>query len=71
MADKLVKVWRKNGTEIWVLIHVEVQSQDEADFAERMFVYHYRISDKYRCPVVSLAVLGDERRNWKPEKFGY
>ena len=71
MADKLVKVWRKNGTEIWVLIHVEVQSQDEADFAERMFVYHYRIFDKYRCPVVSLAVLGDEGRNWKPEQFGY
>ncbi|NJL89453.1 MAG: cytosolic protein [Coleofasciculaceae cyanobacterium SM2_1_6] len=71
MADKLVKVWRKNGTEIWVLIHVEIQSQDEADFAERMFVYHYRIFDKYRCPVVSLAVLGDERRNWKPEQFSY
>ena len=71
MADKLVKVWRKNGAEIWVLIHVEVQSQDEADFAERMFVYHYRIFDKYRCPVVSLAVLGDERRNWRPNEFGY
>lgn len=71
LADKLVKVWRKNGAETWVLIHVEVQSQDEADFAERMFVYHYRIYDRYRRTVVSLAVLGDERRNWKPDEFGY
>ncbi|NJL91521.1 MAG: cytosolic protein [Coleofasciculaceae cyanobacterium SM2_1_6] len=71
LADKLVKVWRSNGEETWVLIHVEVQSQDEADFAERMFVYHYRIFDKYRRKVVSLAVLGDERRNWKPAQFGY
>ena len=71
MADKLVKVWRKNGAETWVLIHVEVQSQDEADFAERMFVYHYRIFDKYRRKVVSLAILGDERSNWRPNEFGY
>ncbi len=71
LADKLVKVWHNNGEETWVLIHVEVQSQDEADFAERMFVYHYRIFDKYRHKVVSLAVLGDEGRNWKPEQFGY
>lgn len=71
LADKLVKIWRKNGEETWVLIHVEVQSQDEPGFAERMFVYHYRIYDKYRRTVVSVAVLGDERKNWKPNEFGY
>ena len=71
LADKLVKIWRKDGAETWVLIHVEVQSQDEADFAERMFVYHYRIFDKYRRKVVSLAILGDERSNWRPNEFGY
>src|SRR5581483_10979867 len=26
-VDKLVKVWRKDGREAWVLIHVEVQTQ--------------------------------------------
>jgi hypothetical protein len=26
-----------------VLIHIEVQSQDENDFAERMFTYHARL----------------------------
>ncbi len=71
LADKLVKIWRKNGEEAWVLIHVEVQSQDEPGFAERMFVYHYRIYDKYRRTVVSVAVLGDERKSWRPNKFGY
>ncbi len=43
-----------------VLIHIEVQGQSEAEFAERMFVYNYRLYDRYRRPVVSLAVLGDE-----------
>jgi hypothetical protein len=71
LADKLVKVWRKDGAEAWVLIHVEVQSQPDEDFAERMFIYNYRIFDRYRRPVVSLAVLGDERRNWRPSDYGY
>jgi hypothetical protein len=70
-ADKLVKVWRRDGGETWLLIHLEVQSQYEADFPRRMFVYHYRIFDKYNRQVVSLAVLGDDRLGWRPDRFGY
>jgi hypothetical protein len=70
-ADKLVQVWRRDGAEAWLLIHIEVQSQYEADFARRMFVYHYRIFDRYNRQVVSLAVLADERPNWRPDWFGY
>jgi hypothetical protein len=36
-----------------------------------MYVYHYRIFDLYQRPVISLAILGDERPNWKPSYFGY
>jgi hypothetical protein len=42
-ADKLAKVWRRDGTETWVLMHVEIQAGYEAEFAERMFVYYYRL----------------------------
>ncbi len=71
LADKLVKVWRTGGEEAWVLIHLEVQSQEETNFSERMFVYHYRIYDRYKRSVASLAVLGDERESWRPNQFGY
>lgn len=71
LVDKLVKIYLRNGEEAWVLLHVEVQSQEECDFAERMFTYHYRIYDRYKRSVASLAVLGDERRNWRPNRFGY
>lgn len=37
-ADKLVKVWRKDGSENWLLIRVEVQGSDEEALAERMYV---------------------------------
>jgi hypothetical protein len=71
VVDKLVKVWRKDGTEKWVLIHVEVQSQEEGDFPRRMYVYNYRLFDMYNRSVCSLAVLGDDRANWRPDHFGY
>jgi hypothetical protein len=71
IADKLIQVWLPDGLETWVLIHLEIQSQEESDFAERMFVYHYRLFDRYKRRIVSLAVLGDENATWRPEIFGY
>lgn len=70
-TDKLFKVWRLNGEEAWILIHIEVQSQEESSFAERMFVYNYRCFDRYRQPVISLAVLGDDRSSWRPASYEY
>ncbi len=68
-VDKLVKVWTRDGTEEWILIHVEVQCQQEDDFASRMYRYHYRLFDRYARDVVSLAVLGDDRPEWKPFEY--
>jgi len=71
LADKLFKVWRKDGQETWLLIHIEVQGKREKDFPERMFVYNYRIYDRYHRPPVSLAVLCDDNPNWRPDRYGY
>ncbi len=70
-ADKLVQVQRRDGQAAWVLVHVEIQSQRDGDFAKRMFRYHARLFDRDRIPVVSLAVLGDDDPNWYPDHFGY
>jgi Putative transposase, YhgA-like len=71
LADKLFKVWLKDGQEACILIHVEIQNQRDLAFAERMFVYNYRIYDRHRQPVISLAVMGDEEPAWRPDQFGY
>ncbi len=68
-VDKLVKVWTKEGQERWVLIHVEVQTAREAEFPERMYVYNYRIFDRYNKPVASLAVLADDDSSWRPMEY--
>ena len=70
-VDKLVGVTLQGGDERWIYIHIEVQGSRQAEFAERMFVYNYRLYDRYRRPVASMAVLADEHPNWRPDSFGF
>jgi len=68
-ADKLVEVTFKDNSIKWILIHVEVQAQKEADFSKRMFRYNYRIFDRYNIPVTSIAVLADGSASWDPGPY--
>lgn len=69
IVDKLINVCRTNGEEEWILIHIEVQGQEESQFALRMFVYNCRLVERYNRPVVSVAVLADENPRWLPQGF--
>lgn len=65
LVDALVKVWRRDGTERWVLIHIEVQGRYDRQFPKRMFDYWVRIRAAFGHQVVSLAILTDiSRRRW-------
>ena len=68
-ADRLLEVRLKDGSAEWVLIHIEVQSGRDDSFAERMYVYNYRIFDKYRKRTASVAVLIDGDRKFRPDSF--
>jgi len=70
LVDKLVKVWKRSGEETWVLAHIEIQSQEESNFSDRMFVYYYRLRDRYKQPIASLAILGDELVIGDHSRFG-
>ena len=56
-VDKLVKVFQRDGSEEWVLCHVEVQGADDKDFAKRMFRYYARIFDRYDKPLTAIAIF--------------
>ena len=71
VADKLKEVQTLDGKTRWVLVHIEIQSQWEADFAERIFRFDARIYDEFDKQVVSLVVLGDGLPDWKPNRFGW
>lgn len=71
MSDRLVKVYLKDGTENWILAHLEVQGYKETDFTERMFRYFYRIYDRYNKKITALTIFSEGNKGYKPNKFEY
>ncbi|WP_339237112.1 Rpn family recombination-promoting nuclease/putative transposase [Oceanobacillus sp. FSL W7-1281] len=70
-SDRLAKVTLKNGEEKYVFVHIEVQAIGEQDFAERMFKYFYRIYDKHKHPIYSIALLTDASHQHYEDTFRY
>jgi hypothetical protein len=72
-VDKLVKVFRADGQEEWLLVHIEVQGEtdDRPAFAERMFRYFYRIFDRFRKPVTAIAIYTGPDGKRMPGRFTY
>ena len=65
-ADRLYRVWLRDGHDAVLYVHVEVQGQAEPEFARRMYRYSCRLTDRYDAEVVSLAVLVDDDPDWRP-----
>jgi hypothetical protein len=69
IVDKLYRVELKTNQKTWILVHIEIQGQKEANFEERMFMYRYRFFDRYQKPVIMIAVLTDTNHNWRPHLY--
>lgn len=69
--DKLVKVYLKDGTEIWVLCVVEVEGYDKGDFEKRMFKYYYRILDKHDKDIFIITILSKKYENHVIDNYNY
>jgi hypothetical protein len=72
-ADKLVKVFHRDGEEEWVLMHVEIQgdTSKRQEFTERMFRYFYRILDRYKRPVSAVVIFTGQDGKKMPCRFEY
>jgi hypothetical protein len=72
-VDKLVKVHRRNGTRELLLVHVEVQgaTKQRAQFPERMFRYYYRIFDRYKKPIIAIAIFTGPDGHKIPNRYEY
>lgn len=68
-SDKLVEVSLKDGTNKWILIHIEIQDSKKDDFSFRMFQYFYRIFDKFNKKIVAVAVYTDSNKTFKPNEY--
>jgi hypothetical protein len=72
-VDKLIKIYLKdrnvNSDDNWVLAHIEVQSEGKTNFAERMFDYRCCLHKKYKKRVISLSLLIDQNKLWRPNNY--
>lgn len=71
LVDKVAQVWLLGGSQAWVLVHIEVQADYDSQFTQRMYTYNYRLFDRHKRRVISLAVLADLEKNWRPSSYGY
>jgi Domain of unknown function (DUF4351) len=71
LADQLVKVQRKKGQELILLIHLEIQATPEKIFPERMFIYSVRIFEYFHQAPISLAILCDAKPTWRPSSYAF
>ncbi|WP_257666765.1 hypothetical protein [Parapedobacter tibetensis] len=69
VADLLVKVFLKDGTGRWILMHTEIDGGNQEDFAYRLYQYHYRLLDRYRIPVETIAVFTGEKKQRRPSEY--
>ena len=67
-VDLLVRVRLRTGQEQWILLHLEVQSFYEEGFAVRISLYNAGLYWVFKRRVLTLVVLADLRRGWRPEE---
>ncbi len=68
-VDKLIRVCTLSGEYRWILLHIEVQGEPETEFTRRMFTYYYRLVERFDEPVVSMAILTDTRKSFRPDHY--
>lgn len=66
--DILAETKQKNSNQL-ILIHIEPQATHQHDFNERMFIYCSRLYEKFRKPIIPIAVFSYEDVRDIPNKF--
>ncbi len=69
VVDKLVKVYLRDGSEKWLLIHIEVQGYRDPNFSKRVYHCNYRIADRFEKEVISVALLTDDDPNFRQNVY--
>jgi hypothetical protein len=65
----LVKVWLMDGSEKWILLHLEIPHRPDLGFPARLYRYNYRVFDVYGRGVATLAILADTDPQWRPTHY--
>ena len=68
-VDFLMRVYLKDGTTKFFLLHIEVQGYPDPFLEERLYQYNYRISDLLNEPVETLVIMIDDDPDYRPHEY--
>lgn len=71
LADLLMKVYLRNGTEQWILVHLEVEAGSSKRFAARLWRYYIRLTDRYSVPIIPIAVFTGGPNQRRPTEYRF
>jgi hypothetical protein len=67
--DKLIQISLIGGGERYILIHPEVHGYRHEYYEEREFIYYYRLFDRFKLPIGTLAIFTDTDPNYEPNCY--
>ena len=69
IADVLVKLYLKNGTQVFFLFHIEVQNYPDLTMPKRVYQMLYRTEERFGiCPEI-LVLYIDEKKDYNPQQY--
>lgn len=69
VADLLAKVYMKDGSHKYILLNIEIEGGNDAEFAGRIYEYNYRIWDRHRISVATIAVYTGGHNQPRPSEY--
>jgi hypothetical protein len=69
VGDVLARLYLKDGSVLWVLLHIEVQGYFDEFFSLRLHQMRYRIEDLFGVNPVMLAILTDDNPDFNPQYY--
>lgn len=69
IADVLVKLYLKNGSQVFFLFHIEVQNYPDITMPKRVYQMLYRTEERFGiCPEI-LVLYIDEKKDYNPQQY--
>jgi hypothetical protein len=65
-VDRLLLFKTLRGDPLY--LHIEVQCFHDKELGRRVMTYRHRLRGRYGQPVITIVILGDDRKRWRPRK---
>ena len=64
-VDKLLKIYRKDDPQKFILLHIDFQTEANKAFAKRSGLYNIRLRANNDCTIVTIAIVHSAAANYK------